>query len=339
MAGPKALSPSYGSTADTASIERDTMPTSQRFLPVVAAVGLMFVAGVAQAQFYIGGNVGAVGASGPELEGHDNDRGGVCDEFINPLFADVPGCTDPRRPGDSWMTEFDRATDVLAGAVVGYKFPMRGARSSRFRLEMEYFHRNSAFDASADVRFGAGASEFAADLAGEVVLAEDRLGSIAGHNLFGNFYIDFTNRSRFTPYMGIGVGVAFTEVGYGAFGLLNNDPARIASAADLPNADEVRRNLAGTVVRERADLKDTVRGYQLLFGVDYALNESMSFGVKGRWVRFDTFSGSGAWDRLRSHASELRLDGSEPVTYEIKLDNLELLGVSLELKYQPSRRD
>lgn len=316
-----------------------TMPTSQRSLPVVAAVGLMLAASVAQAQFYIGGNVGFAGASGPELEGHDNDRGGVCDEFINPLFADVPGCTDPRRPGDSWMTGFDNATDVFAGAAAGYRLPMRGTRPSRLRLEMEYFHRNSAFDASADVRFGTGASEFAADLAGEVVLAEDRLGSVAGHNLFGNFYIDFTNRGRFTPYVGIGVGVAFTEVGYGAFGLLNNDPARIASAADLPNADEVQRNLAGTVVRERANLKDTVRGYQLLFGVDYALNESMSFGVKGRWVRFDTFSGSGTWDRLRSHASALRLDGSEPVTYEIKLDNLELLGVSLELKYQPSGRD
>ena len=315
------------------------MPTNERFLPVVAAVGLMLAAGVAQAEFYIGGNVGVVGASGPELEGRDNDRGGVCDEFINPLFADVPGCTDPRRPGDSWMTEFDKATDVLAGAAAGYRLPTRGTRPSRFRLEMEYFHRNSAFDASADVRFGAGASEFAADRAGEVVLAEDRLGSIAGHNLFGNFYIDFTNRSRFTPYIGIGVGVAFTEVGYGAFGLLNNDPARIASAADLPNADEVQRNLAGTVVREQADLKDTVRGYQLLFGVDYALNESMSFGVKGRWVRFDTFSDGGSWDLLRSHAPALRLDGSEPVTYQIKLDNLELLGVSLELKYQPSARD
>ena len=315
------------------------MPTSRRSLPTGVAVGLLFVAGVAQAEFYIGGNFGVGSASGPELEGHDNDRGGVCDEFINPLFTDVPGCTDPRRPGDSWMTEFDRTTDLLAGAAAGYRFPTRGTRPSRFRLEMEYFHRNSAFDASADVRFGAGASEFAADLAGEVVLAEDRLGSIAGHNLFGNFYFDFINRSRFTPYVGIGVGVAFTEVGYGAFGLLNNDPARIASAADLPNAGEVRRNLAGTVVRERADLNDTVRGYQLLFGVDYALNESTSFGVKGRWVAFDTFSGGGTWDQLRSHASALRLDGSEPVAYEIKLDNLKLLGVSLELKYQPSGRD
>ena len=318
-----------------AAWRRTNVSASNRLLPLVAPVGLMLVAGVAQAQFYVGGNVGAIAASGPELEGHDNDRGGVCDEFINPLFADVPGCTAPRRPGDSWMTEFDGATDVFAGAAAGYRLPVRGTRPVRWRVEMEYFHRDSTFDASADVRFGAGASEFAADNAGEVVLAEDRLGSIAGHNVFGNVYLDFTSRGRFTPYAGIGVGVAFTDAGYGALGLLNNDPARIASAAGLPNADEVRRNLAGTAVSEQANLKDTVRGYQALFGVDYAVDESMSLGVKGRWVRFDAFSSGGAWDLLRSHASELRLDGSEPVAYEIKLDDLRLFGVSLELKYQP----
>lgn len=73
----------------------------------------------------------------------------------------------------------------------------------------------------------------------------------------------------------------------------------------------------------------------MLFGVDWALTESTSFGVKVRWVGFDTFQDGGAWDRLRSHASELRLDGSEPVAYEIKLDDLDLFGVGLALKYQP----
>lgn len=315
------------------------MYKSQTLLPMVAAVGLMLPPGVAQAQFYLGGDVGVVSASGAQLEGHDNDRGGLCDEFINPLFAEVPGCTDPRRPGDSWMTEFDGPADVLAGAFAGYSLQDRFSNSAgvlgRFRLEAEYFYRNSAFDEAADVRFGAGASEFAADQAGEVVLAQDRLGSIAGHNVFGNLYFDFRSRGRFTPYMGIGIGVAFTEAGYGALGLLNNNPAHITSGADLPNADEVRQNLAGTVVSERAELKDTLLGYQVLFGVDWALTESMSFGVKCRWTSFDTFRDSGAWDRLRSHASELRLDGSEPVAYQIKLDDLNLFGVSLVLKHHP----
>ena len=315
------------------------MHLNRTSLLVFAAVGLTLLPDVARAQFYLGGDAGGASASGPRLMGRDNDRGGVCDEFINPLFADVPGCTDPRRPGDSWKTEFDGTADILAGVFAGYSLQDRFSSSNgllgRFRLEMEYFHRDSAFDASADVRFGAGASEFAADQAGEVVLAQDRLGSIAGHNVFGNLYFDFPSRGRLTPYLGVGVGVAFTEAGYGALGLLNNDPARIASGADLPNAEQVRRNLAGTVVSERAKLKDRLLGHQVLFGVDWALTESMSLGVKARWVGFDTFQDGGAWDRLRNHASELRLDGSEPVAYEIKLDNLELFGVGLALKYQP----
>ena len=309
------------------------MPIRRTFLAVVAAVGLL-VPGFARAGFYLSGDIGANFASGSDLEGRDNDRGGVCDEFINPLFADVPGCTDPIRRGDSWMSKFDGAVGILAGAAAGYSLRDRFPDHllGRFRLEMEYFYRNSEYDRDADIRFGSGAS-VAAHQNGELVLAEDRLGSIAGHNLFGNLYFDFFNTSRLTPYVGFGVGVGFTAVDYGTLGALNTDPARITSGADLSNADQIRRNLAGTVVSEQTNLDDTLFGYQVLFGADYAITEALSLGVKGRWVAFDTFRDGGEWDRLRSHESQLRLDGSEPVAYKIKLDDIELFGVSLNLKY------
>ena len=89
------------------------------------------------------------------------------------------------------------------------------------------------------------------------------------------------------------------------------------------------------MLSEQATLSDRVAGYQILFGMDYAATEQTSFGVEGRWVRFEEFSDGGAWDCLRSHESQLRLDGSEPVAYEIKLDELALFGVSLELRYRP----
>lgn len=91
--------------------------------------------------------------------------------------------------------------------------------------------------------------------------------------------------------------------------------------------------MAGTVTSEQADLSDTLFGYQVLFGVDYALTESLSLGVKGRWVNFDDFKDSSPWDRLRSHDSQLRLDGSEPVLHHIPTDDIEMFGVSLNLKY------
>ena len=311
------------------------MPARWTFLAAAAAVGgLLLAPDLARAQFYLSGLVGADFdlASGPNVEGRDDDRGAVCDEFINPSFSDVPGCTDPVRRGDSWMNTFDGAVGILAGAAAGYslrdRFPDR--LPGRFRLELEYFHRDSAYDRDSDVQFGSGAS-FAAHRTGEL-LAEDRLVGIAGRNVFGNLYFDFSNAGRFMPWAGLGAGVGFTDVEYEMSGL-HGDAARITSGAGLPNADQIRRNLAGTVYSEQAGLHDTVFGYQVLFGVDYALAESVSLGVKGRWVDFDTFRDGGTWDRLRSHESQLRLDGSEPVAYEIELDGIESFGVSLHLTY------
>ena len=311
------------------------MDMRRALLAAAAAVGLVLAPGVARAQFWLSGAIGAHFAAGPDLAGRDDDRGAVCDEFINPLFAAVPGCTDPVRGGDGWTSAFDGAGGVLAGAAAGWslrgRFPDR--LLGRLRLEAEYWRRTAAYDQDADIRFGSGTS-VAAHQSGELVLAQDRLGSVAAHNLFGNLYLDFFNASRFTPWVGAGFGVGFTAADYGTLGLLNSDPARIVSGADLPNADQIRRNLAGTVISEQTRLDDASFGYQILFGVDYALAESVALGVKGRWADFGAFRDGGTWDRLRSHESQLRLDGSEPVAYEIALDDLALLGVSLELKYR-----
>ena len=35
----------------------------------------------------------------------------------------------------------------------------------------------------------------------------------------------------------------------------------------------------------------------------------------------------------RSHESNLRRDGSEPVLYQLKIDDIEFFGVSVNLKY------
>ena len=311
------------------------MNAQRTFLAAAAAVGLVFAPGSARAQFYLSGLAGAEFAAGPNVEGRDDDRGAVCDEFINPLFADVPGCTDPVRQGDRWTNTFDGAVGILAGAAAGYSFRDRfpDRLLGRFRLELEYFIRDSTYDRDSDVRFGPGAS-VAAQQTGELT-AEDRLDGMVGRHVFGNLYFDFSNAGRFTPWAGLGAGVGFTDVAYVMSGV-HSDAARITSGADLPNADQIARNLAGTVYSEEADLHDTMFGYQVLFGVDYALAESVSLGVKGRWGdfgSFDAFRDGGTWDRLRSHESNLRLDGSEPVAYEVEFDGVESFGVGLALKY------
>ena len=71
--------------------------------------------------------------------------------------------------------------------------------------------------------------------------------------------------------------------------------------------------------------------------MDYAVTEAMSLGLKGRWVRFNSFdSGQGSlvWDPLRGHPPNLRLDESEPVSGGIETtNNIQFFGISVNMKY------
>ena len=205
--------------------------------------------------FYLSIELGSNFAPDLDITGTSNDRASVCDEFINPLFATVTqtagyenyNCTGPHRGrGDDWENEFDSAQGILTGAALGYrlrdKFPDRVW--GRFRLELEYFYRNTEYNQNSDVLDAGGAS--GDKLSQEIVTAVDRVGSITSHNLFGNLYFDFLNSSRFTPYVGFGVGVGFTDMDYGFLWARNPDPNAIATGAGLPNEDEIRRNLAGS---------------------------------------------------------------------------------------------
>ncbi len=284
--------------------------------------------------FYLSGELGVNFAPRVDFAGRSNDRPSVCDEYINPLYASVPGCTSVGRGSNTyWQDVFDATEGMLAGAGMGYRLYERYPNRlwGRFRLELEYFYRDSEYDQTTPVSNAAG--DNFQKLEGEILTAEERLGSLTSHNLFGNLYFDFVNTSRFTPYIGFGVGVGFTEADWGSLWARNPDPSKIATGRGLPNADEIRRNLAGTASRSQTELEDTLFGYQVLFGMDFALTETLSVGVKGRWVNLDAFQDSHIWDPLRSHPPNLRHDSSEPVRGWAKTNDTEMFGVSLSLKY------
>lgn len=299
-------------------------------LLALAAAGLITSEASAQpvTGFYLSQEIGLNVAPAVELLGNSNDRASRCDEFINPRFAEIPGCTDPNRgSGAGWKTAYDRAAGLLAGLSAGYRF------GGRVRVEGEWFHRESEYDQTSPVASATG--DTFAKLDGEIQRAEDRIGSISSHNVFANVYVDFPSASGVTPYVGGGVGVGLTELDYGDLWARNPDPAAIATAAGLPNEEAIRRNLAGTTTSKQAELDDRLTGHQLLAGADYAVSDAVSLGVKVRWVRFGGFTAEDIeWERLRSHESQLRLDGSEPVTFRIQTDGaLTFIGISLAMRY------
>ena len=290
--------------------------------------------------FYVSGDLGINIASGLDTTGTSNDRASWCDEYINPRYNEYERCTGPDRSvGGRWENEFDGATGILAGAAAGYSFAGQNRNSplGGLRVELEYFYRQSNYDQTADIPLGVGTQ--GQKLRDEIVQATDRIGSLTSHNLFGNLFYDFVNTSRFTPYIGVGGGVGFTDMEYGSVWARNEDAInadgsyKISTGADLPNYDEIRRNLAKTTSVGQATLSDVLLGFQVLFGVDYAVTQAVSLGLKGRWVRFGSFSDDFIWNPLRSHPPNLRLDGSEPVSGRLKTDDVEFFGVSVNLKY------
>ena len=113
------------------------------------------------------------------------------------------------------------------------------------------------------------------------------------------------------PFAGLGVGVSWTELDYGDLWVRNSDPEKIATAAGLPNEEEVRRNLAATTTSKQGELGDRRSAFQALAGADWEISDAASVGFQGRYVRSAPFEDETDWERLRSYASQLRLDGSE----------------------------
>ena len=99
--------------------------------------------------------------------------------------------------------------------------------------------------------------------------------------------------------------------------------------------DDIRQNLAATTSSFQGVLSDRLVSQQVLGGVDYALTDGLSVGVKGRWVHAGAFESAEAlvWDPLRSHVPNLRRDGSEPVSGQLLTDASTRWSVGLSLTY------
>ena len=75
-----------------------------------------------------------------------------------------------------------------------------------------------------------------------------------------------------------------------------------------------------------------------MFGIEYALGDTASLGLKGRWLRWSAVEGEAfPWDPLRSHVPNLRRDLSEPVVGYFTAGEMELLGLGLTLTYRFGR--
>ena len=327
----------------------------RKFLFVLLALGLVFSSGQVWAKdgFYMGMDLGVAVAPSMDMDGTDDDVGTTCDGYINRDESGnhiLPaGNCDPSP--SAWFHNFDGGTGVLAGASLGY-------RMGSFRAEAEYFYRGTTYD-SIDPNTVIGDDVTTLKAKRELEKVEGTVDDVLSHNFFANLYYDYRSDSKFTPYLGFGVGFARVSLDYLGVFARRIDPKRITTFTDVEgfNADDyydalnegrepplqpcqttacenLNRQVAGTTTIGRGKLSDTLFGYQLIAGVDYQVSEPVSIGLKFRWADFGEFeSDPREWDQLRSHPSRRGPDGAR-VLYKMSTNDIQFWGVSLNMKYQ-----
>ena len=150
--------------------------------------------------------------------------------------------------------------------------------------------------------------------------------------MFANVYYDFLNDSRWTPFIGTGIGWAAAELNYYLQFIRKPEAEYLQIEFDPDWPDAAKRAAAGT-----ASILDTyagknVFGFQVLAGVDYALSEHTSLGVALRWARFDDIDHEAVYNVLRSHAGVLA-DGVTPFTNELEFSGIGYRALTASLKY------
>ncbi len=287
---------------------------------------------------YVGIDLGVAEQEEVTLNMRDNDVPTRCDQVLREShpgatgfmdisvasLADENGC---KRGQDVWSRRHDVGTGFVAGLQAGHMF-------GDFRAEVEYLYRNHSSG-------GRRSNSDVTPTTAELVSDEQGLDGLSSHSIFANLYYDLTNSSRFTPYIGAGIGFSRIDYVFDALYQRNNNPDSFGAATPAV--------AAGTTTDTDDELSDEVFGYQLMVGSDYAIDENWSIGLKLRYQHFDDPEDSSRWDRLRSHDSEIadgrsleRIRNSDPsladfdptVTYHVEVEDIEVWAASLNLKYK-----
>lgn len=254
-----------------------------------------------------------------------------CDRLLYPASsppAEIANDTDctANSPRPLSNNSYDLGTGFLGGLSLGYTL-------DRFRVEFEYMNRSHGGDSS---RFQVAGGNQALRSKDSEWNGDDppseRISDFIAHQFFVNAYYDVLNDSRWTPYLGGGFGWARTSMRYTNRFVRKPEDEYLEIAFDPDWDQAAKAEAAGTLSFWDTRISDTIFGFQVMGGLDYALTESVSIGVKGRWAKFGDISHGGVWNLIRSH-KPVQADGTTPFTSQLMLDDIEYWAMTLGLKY------
>lgn len=248
-----------------------------------------------------------------------------CDTLLYPeglAPPDDPTC-DAREANTSLTNSFDVGTGFGYGSTVGLTF---GA----LRAELDFRLRGHGRD-TRPIKVAGGDEALNGKNVEWAVAPTETLSDIRAEEIFLNLYYDFENRTRWTPYVGAGMGLAQVEAHFAASFVRKPDPEYLAIefAPDWP--EEAKRAAAGTANLLNAEMSGWVPGLQFITGLDMNVGELL-LGIKVRWGRFGELTTSTEYDLVRSHAP-VQADGVTPFAVDIGLGGLGYREVALVIKY------
>ena len=279
---------------------------------------------------YLGLNLGLTGSSRLDSAVSAVSNPTRCDRLLydDPALAPSgdPACMDTT-PRQLSSNGFSPGPGFTGGFSAGYAL-------GRPRIEFEYRARTQGGDVSPLIEAASNQAVVSKTLEWSPVSPPtESISNYRVHQFFVNIYYDFPNDSRWTPYLGIGPGIAHTRLNYTRRlirktldqGYQDVEPP--LTLADRPAA------AAGTVSLLQPDLSGTLRGFQVLGGLDYAVGERTSIGVNAHWSRFGELSQNVTWSLIRSH-EPVRADGTTPFSGTVTLSSFRYWGVTLGMKYR-----
>ena len=264
------------------------MKFSMGRLCMVGAI-MMIVAGSGEAGaatersgWYIGGGIGANWTSRMDQEGWNRDT--YC-------YPDSGSCAAPGPsadiPGYRWMYDLDLDAGTAFEISVGRMF-------NNWRLELSAAQRNNAIDQQfKDITYSDGRRDPAPPRNNVQSNAMARIDDLTTRTLSVNAYYDFTNVfKRITPYVGVGLGVAFVEI------------SGVHFSTRYEDTTDPARNLSGFNSTQDADLSDTVFVGNFYGGADYSLTAETLLGVKLTYSLMGDLEHTGTYSVHPMHAQD-----------------------------------
>lgn len=262
-----------------------------RFFRVGVIVMGLVASGEASAEpgrsgWYIGGGIGASWTSRMDQEGWNRDTYCYPDSGCEP-----EGRPSPDIPGYRWMYALDLDAGTAFEISVGRMF-------NNWRLEFSAAQRNNAIAQQfKDINYLDGRRPPSpADNSPRKHVTSNataRIDDLTTRTLSVNAYYDFTDVfERITPYVGVGLGVAFVEISGIHFSTRYEDtadPARVLSEFDSSQDD---------------DLSDTVLVGNFYAGTDYGLTDRTLLGVKLAYSMMGAVEYMGAYAMHPMHARD-----------------------------------